>query len=308
MLDDILLFLKIVELGSFRKAAASLRLSLPTVSKRISALESRLDNKLMKRDAKSITLTDYGKLIYLKFQSLSMYYTQIENINNEYTIQKGEIDDCVTLYIGVHIAEGLVNQLLESFLQSNPKLKLNFISITLPNNITNKIDGIILTSRFLELTGYKTRLLRNYNFQFFCSKDYALSYGVPQTIAELNKHKLIGGISEEYKPLSHFYMRNHITNEKILLNTEQLQLKMNHISFMKDVGIKSNAIFPCWASLCKNELASGDIIRVLPDWIIYTGQIYLIAKNNPSEAEQLVIDFLVECCSEPTMEVYPNQI
>jgi DNA-binding transcriptional LysR family regulator len=86
MLDDILLFLKIVELGSFRKAAASLRLSLPTVSKRISALESRLDNKLMKRDAKSITLTDYGKLIYLKFQSLSMYYTQIENINNDYKI------------------------------------------------------------------------------------------------------------------------------------------------------------------------------------------------------------------------------
>jgi len=308
MLDDILLFLKIVELGSFRKAAASLRLSLPTVSKRISALESRLDNKLMKRDAKSITLTDYGKLIYLKFQSLSMYYTQIENINNDYKIQKGEIDDCVTLYIGVHIAEGLVNQYLEPFLERNPNLKLNFISITLPNNITNKIDGIVLTSKFLELTGYKTRLLRNYNFQFFCSKDYALFYGVPQTIAELNKHKLIGGVSEEYKPLSHFYMRNHITSEKILLNTEQLQLKMNHISFMKDVGIKSNAIFSCWASLCKDELASGDIIRVLPDWIIYTGQIYLIAKNNPSPAEQLVIDFLVECCSEPTMEVYSNQI
>lgn len=103
-------------------------------------------------------------------------------------------------------------------------------------------------------------------------------------------------------------MRNHITNEKILLDIEHTQLKMNHISFMKDVGIKSNAIFPCWAPLCKDDIISGKIIRVLPDWIVYTSQIYLIAKNNPSEAEQLVIDFLVECCSEPTMEVYPNQI
>ncbi|RTL09997.1 MAG: LysR family transcriptional regulator [Neisseriaceae bacterium] len=308
MLDDILLFLKIVELGSFRKAATSLRLSLSTVSKRISALENRLDNKLMERDAKSITLTDYGRLICVKFQSLSMYYSQIENVNNDYKIQKGQVDDCVTLYIGVHIAEGLVNQSLESFLESNPKLKLNFISITLPNSITNKIDGIILTSKFFELTGFNTKLLCNYNFQFFCSRDYALSHGVPKTVAELSKHKLIGGISEEYKPLSHFYMKNHITNEKILLNAEHLQLKMNHISFLKEIGVKSNAIFPCWAALCQEELLSGEIIRVLPDWTVYTGQIYLIAKNDPSPAEQLVIDFLIECCSEPLMEVYSNQI
>lgn len=308
MLDDILLFLKVIEFGSFRKAAASLRLSLPTVSKRISALESRLDNKLMKRDAKSITLTDYGKLIYFKFQNLSSYDNQIKNISNGYRMQNTKIDGCVMLYIGVHIAAALVNQYLESFLERNPNLKLNFVSIVVPNNISSNIEGITLISRFYELPGFSTKLLRNFNFQFFCSKDYALSYGVPQTIAELNKHKLIGGVSEEYKPLSHFYMRNHITNEKILLDIEHTQLKMNHISFMKDVGIKSNAIFPCWAPLCKDDIVSGKIIRVLPDWIVYTSQIYLIAKNDPSPAEQLVIDFLVECCSEPTMEVYSNQI
>ena len=177
---------------------------------------------------------------------------------------------------------------------------LHLIVFVAINNLVNQGAKDI---SFFEIDQY----IQQYKSQYEVFTD---SNGIEfcKTIAELNKHKLIGGVSEEYKPLSHFYMRNHITSEKILLNTEQLQLKMNHISFMKDVGIKSNAIFPCWASLCKDELASGDIIRVLPDWIIYTGQIYLIAKNNPSPAEQLVIDFLVECCSEPTMEVYSNQI
>lgn len=307
MLDDIVLFLKIVKLGSFRKVADSSRLSLSTVSKRISTLEDRLGNRLMLRDAKSINLTDYGKVIYAKFQSLLMFSNKIEHIGNSSKTQEDEIEGCVTICLGVHIAQSLINKHLKSFLEFNPTLKLNIIYQLEPDSAKNNVN-ITLTPKFSELKGYKTRLLRDENLQFYCSKNYAKLYGVPQTIAELSQCKLIGGLSEDHQQVDNITLRNMITNERALLSTGYTQLKINSPSFMKTIGINSDAIFPCWASLCKEDLVSGQIVRVLPDWVIYTHQFYLITKEYPSPTEQLVINFLAECCSEPSMMIYSPEI
>ena len=298
MLDDIVLFLKIIELGSFRKAANCSRISLSTMSKRISNLEDRLNNKLMIRDSKSVTLTEYGKVINAKFQNLLTFSSKIENINNSFKIQNSKIDECITLYLGVNIAHSLVNPHLNFFLESNPSIKLNIIYQINPGS-SNSIKGnILLTAHFLEVSGYTTRLLRNEHLQFYCSKNYAKIYGVPQNISELSGHKLIGGISEDHLPVNSISMKNMLTNERTIWDAAHTQLKINNPFFMKNIGIGADAIFPCWSSLCKDDLLNGKIVRVLPDWIIYTNQIYLITKNNPSLAEQLVINFLIECCTE----------
>ncbi len=298
MLDDIVLFLRIVELGSFKKAADFSRLSLSTVSKRISALEYQLNHKLMLRDAKSIILTEYGKVVYAKFQNLLIFSSKIENVNNSFKIQESKINDCVTLYLGANIANNLVNPHLWSFLKSNPTLMLNIIYQINPDSVNGINSNIMLTTNFLKIEGYTARLLRNEHFQFYCSSNYARLYGVPQSIAELGKRELIGGISEENQSVNNILMRNLLTNERAALSLEHTQLKINNPVVMRNIGINCDVIFPCWTSLCKNDLLNGKIVRILPEWTIYTNQIYLITKNNPSPAEELVINFLVECCSE----------
>jgi DNA-binding transcriptional LysR family regulator len=63
-LNSIIVFVKVVELRSFRAAAQSLRVPRSTVSLRITQLEKRLGARLLERTTRSVRVTDAGIAYY----------------------------------------------------------------------------------------------------------------------------------------------------------------------------------------------------------------------------------------------------
>ena len=60
-LEAMSVFLSVVALGSFSAASRRLSMPLPTVSRRISELESHLNAKLLARSTRKLALTEVGK-------------------------------------------------------------------------------------------------------------------------------------------------------------------------------------------------------------------------------------------------------
>jgi len=58
--DDLLLFARVVDSGSFSRAAERVHLPKSTVSRRVAALEQRLGEKLLQRSTRRLTLTEFG--------------------------------------------------------------------------------------------------------------------------------------------------------------------------------------------------------------------------------------------------------
>lgn len=58
--DDLLLFARVMEAGSFSRAAERVHWPKSTVSRRIAALETRLGEKLLQRSTRKLALTDFG--------------------------------------------------------------------------------------------------------------------------------------------------------------------------------------------------------------------------------------------------------
>lgn len=58
--DDLLLFARVMETGSFSRAAERVHWPKSTVSRRIAALEGRLGEKLLQRSTRRLSLTDFG--------------------------------------------------------------------------------------------------------------------------------------------------------------------------------------------------------------------------------------------------------
>jgi len=61
--DDLLLFARVVELGSFTAAAAALGVPKSTLSRRLSALETLLGERLLQRSTRRLSLTDFGQSV-----------------------------------------------------------------------------------------------------------------------------------------------------------------------------------------------------------------------------------------------------
>ena len=63
-LNDTLIFVKVVEHGSFVSAAKSLRLPKTTVSRKVQNLETRLGAQLLRRTTRKLGLTETGNIYY----------------------------------------------------------------------------------------------------------------------------------------------------------------------------------------------------------------------------------------------------
>ena len=63
-LNEVVVFARVVQAGSFTKAAAALGMPKSTVSRKVSELEERLGSRLLQRTTRALSLTDVGRTYY----------------------------------------------------------------------------------------------------------------------------------------------------------------------------------------------------------------------------------------------------
>src|SRR6185503_14649084 len=63
-LNEMLVFARVVQAGSFTIAAAELGMPKSTVSRKVSELEERLSAQLLRRTTRKLSLTDAGRIYY----------------------------------------------------------------------------------------------------------------------------------------------------------------------------------------------------------------------------------------------------
>ena len=63
-LNEMLVFARVVQAGSFTAAAAELGMPKSTVSRKVSELEERLNARLLQRTTRKLSLTDAGRTYY----------------------------------------------------------------------------------------------------------------------------------------------------------------------------------------------------------------------------------------------------
>src|SRR5436853_7695681 len=63
-LNEIFVFARVVQAGSFTAAAAALGMPKSTVSRKVSDLEERLHSRLLQRTTRKLSLTDVGRTYY----------------------------------------------------------------------------------------------------------------------------------------------------------------------------------------------------------------------------------------------------
>ncbi|WP_139834411.1 LysR family transcriptional regulator, partial [Vibrio parahaemolyticus] len=87
-IDDLKLFTKVVQLGSFTAAANALDLPRANVSRRIGELERYLGTQLFHRTTRSLSLTNKGDAYY---QDLQKVLTLLDSANQQASNESIEV-------------------------------------------------------------------------------------------------------------------------------------------------------------------------------------------------------------------------
>ena len=117
-------FLKIAELGSVTRAAGTLHIAQPALSRQVQQLEDEFGAVLFHRSDRGVTLTDAGRLLQERATSLVRH---LERVRQEVRDENGELSGELTLAVPPSMADLLVIPVLTQFRASHPKVTLKVV-------------------------------------------------------------------------------------------------------------------------------------------------------------------------------------
>ena len=117
-LNDIVVFARVVEAGSFTAAARLLGMPKTTVSRRIAALEREVGVRLLQRTTRSLNMTDAGRLYY---EQSSQALRTIEDANLRLAEARAEPSGTIRISAPVGFGGHFLTSAVFDFLAAYPK-------------------------------------------------------------------------------------------------------------------------------------------------------------------------------------------
>ncbi len=121
-LNEIVVFAKVVERGSFVGASRDLGIPKSTVSRKVSELEERLGARLLQRTTRTLSLTDVGHAYYQHAQRVVQELDAAEQIvTRMQEIPRG------LLRVTIPLNFGYLGPMLATFLEHTPEVQLEIV-------------------------------------------------------------------------------------------------------------------------------------------------------------------------------------
>jgi DNA-binding transcriptional LysR family regulator len=119
------LFIRVVDLGSFSKAAAEMGMSQSSATKQVAQLETRLGSRLLHRSTHGVTPTEIGLLFYEKCKLIAYH---IDEADSAAALMQSQVQGSLRISTSVAFGRRVLSPLVMSFMRAHPKLhiELNF--------------------------------------------------------------------------------------------------------------------------------------------------------------------------------------
>lgn len=143
-------FLEVAQKKSFTKAAASLHISQPALSKQISLLEEELNRKLFIRQNRGLELTEAGRILHRKAQTINDLVIKTEE---EFLSEKEFVTGNIKIGLTDNCMSKLVSLAVNNFVKEFPNAQISLIGGS-KKELKRKLEANELS--FLMSTGPET--------------------------------------------------------------------------------------------------------------------------------------------------------
>ena len=287
-LEDIQVFIRIVEAGGIGKAADQLGMAKSAVSRRLAALENRLATKLIQRTTRTLNLTESGQTYY---QNALKVADSFESLNQSVNTTDQALSGTLRLALPVSFGLTHLAPLLDQFAKAHPKLVLK---IDFSDREVDLIgDGVDLAFRIGELkeTAIQARKIVPIRFVVCASPDYLKRAGLPKTPESLKDHKILRYSGEQNQDWRFMDAEGHA--HLIPLDTHMVA---NNGDFLMQMTIAGHGIIFSPSFIVWQAIADGQLVQILTDYQLIELNAYVIYPQTRflSQKVRVFIDFLVE--------------
>jgi DNA-binding transcriptional LysR family regulator len=277
---------------SFSAAEAKLNLSASAISRQISALEKEIKSQLFHRHPRGLVLTEQGELL---FETTKDIYKRIHEaeaclIAGQNT-PSGHIKITTTRSFGTQWLSPRLVKFCKNYPEINIELLLDDKTFNLPMREADfairmwKASGPdIISEKFITM-----------NYHLYASKNYIKQYGKPESIQDLDNHKMIAYTN--HNPILrdslnlHLYIgKSHKQERQSVYASTSLTTILHAVN-----GGLGVALLPDYMTYNNDNL-----YRIVPELDANSFETYLVYPSEISNTKriQLLRDFLFASAKE----------
>lgn len=285
-------YVRVVEAGTFTKAADSLGLPKATVTRLIQTLETHLRTKLLNRTTRRVTVTPDGAAYYERAMRLLSDLEELEgSMNQARMTPRGRIRIDVPGVVG----REMIIPHLPDFYARYPDIQIEMgVSDRPVDLIGDNVDCVI---RGGELTDQSlvARRIGEFRFVSCATPEYLRRHGTPAHPRELGEapHRMVGYFSAR---------TGKIVGDTFRRGDEVVEVVGNHTIAVNDAdaylqaGLAHLGLVQVTCFMAGPLLKTGELVRVLEDWDTDPVPVYVVYPPNRHLSSKLrvFVDWVVE--------------
>ena len=186
--DKLRIFHAVADAGSFTHAGHELALSQSAVSRQISALETDLNVPLFHRHARGLILTEQGEVLYRTahdvFTKLAAAKTRLMDSKEK---PSGELRITTTVGLG----SVWLTPRIKEFTELYPQISVTLLLEDRELDLSMREADVAIRLRRPTQPDLIQRKLFVVHHHVYASTDYIKKYGIPKSIDDLDKHKIL---------------------------------------------------------------------------------------------------------------------
>jgi DNA-binding transcriptional LysR family regulator len=266
--NDVLVFVRVVQAGSFSKAAKQLGMPVSTVSRRVADLEAKLGVPLLLRTTRSLNITDIGRAYFDHGKAIAAEMEKAEALaSGLQSIPQGLLKITATTDFG----NQFLGKIVCDFLKANPRVQ---VEVVLTERVVDLIaEGFDLAIRMGELddSTYLTKKIGSQDMQLYASPSYLKSREEPKHPRDLTKFDCIPFTAQER------------ANEWLLKSSKgEATVKVtgkassNNMALVKEFALLGDGIALMPHYICADEVKKGRLKVILKEWASPAGAIHVV--------------------------------
>jgi DNA-binding transcriptional LysR family regulator len=286
-LQELAVFVRAAESGSFSRAGRELGLSQPSVSRIIGELEARLGVKLLLRTTRQITVTDAGMLFLDRAREILTEVEDAEDAARGLDSLRGTVHLAIPVLYGTRE----IIPRLPKFLAANPLLQVEMAVVDARQDLVAEGADLAIRLGSLDDSTFSARKLQTLERMLVASPAYLKARGTPKTPADLASHDCIFGPGNYGRDSWTFTKNGTETSVNVRGRIHTDSGPGAFASVMAGLGIAMASTV-----MAGPEVKAGSLVPLLRGYRLEPVEVHAIfpGGRRPSAKVRALVDFLIQ--------------
>lgn len=269
-------YVRVVEAGTFTKAADSMGLPKPTVTRLIQTLESHLQTKLLNRTTRRVTVTADGAAYYERALRILSEMDELESsMSRAKTNPRGRL----RIDVAASVGELLLIPALPDFHARYPEIQIDLGVSDRPVDLIGENVDCVLRGGEITDQSLVARRIGEFHLLLCATPEYLKRHGTPQhpTDIEDGDHRVVNYMSHRTgRPYPFTFTKD---DERHEINGRHV-VSVNDSRAMLTAGLSHLGLFRTTTFQAAPYLAKGELVPLLLDWCGDTIPIHVVYPPN----------------------------